>query len=307
MLQQRTAGYLALDNLRSRGEFPPRWNTIEELEELTDRFMQKFLDERLEASKSLGPGFQLFELLDRAVRSSETEHMDSGMTRGEEKLELVRALDRMNEMTLAYRHQIDLLDPILDKLSGLRPGPVRVLELASGSGGLAFALAGHAREKGIDMTITASDIVPETVAEGRRRAMERSLPVDFVVLNAFDFSGVEPGSFDLVIVSQSLHHFTPGQLAMMIARSEAQGASAFVGIDGHRSMMLLAGVPLVASLQGIDAFTGDGLTSARKFYSEVELDIIAGIATGKTGHRVECSWPMTMLHIPFRSEERPAH
>jgi SAM-dependent methyltransferase len=306
MLQLRTAGYLALDNLRSRGEFPPRWNSIEDLEEVADRFMLRFLEERLEASKSLGPGFQLFEQLDRSVRSSDTEHMDSAETRGEEKLELVRALDRMNEMTFAYRHQIDLLDPILGELARLRQGPVRVLELASGLGGLAFALAGHARDKGIDIAVTASDIVPETVAEGRRRAIESSTPVDFIVLNAFDFAGVETGSFDLVIVSQSLHHFTPGQLALMIARSEAQGASSFVGIDGHRSLLLLAGVPLVASLQGIDAFTGDGLTSARKFYSDIELDIIAGIATGKTGHRVECSWPMTMLHISFHPQDRRA-
>jgi SAM-dependent methyltransferase len=306
MLQLRTAGYLALDNLRSRGEFPPRWNSIEALEEVTDSFMRRFLEERIEASKSLGPGFQLYELLDQSVRSSETEHMDSGRTNGEEKLELVRALDRMNEMTLAYRHQIDLLDPILSELSRLRQGPVRVLELASGSGGLAFALAGHAREKGIDIKVTASDIVPETVAEGRRQAMENSMPVDFVVLNAFDFTGLETGSFDLVIVSQSLHHFTPGQLALMIARSEDLGASAFVGMDGHRSLLLLAGVPLVASLQGIAAFTGDGLTSARKFYSDIELDIIAGIATGKTGHRVECSWPMTILFIPFHRQDRQA-
>jgi SAM-dependent methyltransferase len=299
MLQLRTAGYLALDKLRTSGEFPPGWHGIDELEAATDRFMQLFMERRGEASKELGPGFELFELLDRAVRSPETEHMDSGATLGAQKLELVRALDRMNEMTMAYRHQIDMLTPVIEELSRLRPGPVRVLELACGSGGLAFALASHARDRGLDIAVTASDIVPETVDDGRRQAAERSLPVEFIVMNAFDFDGVEQDSIDLVIVSQSMHHFSPGQLALMIAASKARGASAFVGIDGFRSVLMLAGVPLVASLQGIEAFTGDGLTSARKFYTELELDIVAEIATGSRGHRIECSWPMSMLEIRF--------
>ena len=297
MLQLRTTGYLALDRLRTRGVFPPKWDDIEELEAVTDNFMQRFMEERLEASKELGPGFQLFELLEQMVRSRDTEYMDSGLATGMEKLEMVRALDRMNEMTMAYRHQVDLLAPVIGGLSLERQGPVRVLELACGSGGLAFALAGYARERNMDVSITASDIVLDTVEEGRRQAMERSLPVEFMVLNAFDFGTVEPGAFDLVIISQSMHHFSPGQIALIIARSEQQGAAAFVGIDGYRSLLLLAGVPLVAGLQGIGAFAVDGLTSARKFYSEPELDIIAEIATGRRGHRIECSWPMTMLHI----------
>ena len=304
MLQLRTAGYLALDNLRARGEFPPRWNSIDELEEVTDRFMQQFMQARLEASKTLGPGFQMLEILDSAVRSSETEKMDAETTPGPQKLEMVRALDRMNEMTLAYRHQVDMLLPIIGELSRLKPGPVRVLELACGSGGLAFTLAGLARHKEIEITVTASDILAETVDEGRRRAMEKSLPLEFIVMNAFDFEGVEQDSIDLVMISQSMHHFSPGQFALMIARAKSRGATAFVGIDGHRSLLLLAGVPLVASLQGSDAFTSDGLTSARKFYSELELEIIAEIATGRRAHRVECSWPMSLMDIRF---ERNSH
>ena len=299
MLQLRTAGYLALDNIRARGGFPPRWSGFEELETVTDNFVERFREERSVASRELGPGYELIERFDRGVRSTETEHMDSDSINGKEKLELVRALDRMNAMTLGYRHQIDLLDPIVDELSRRRQGPVRVLELACGSGGLAFALAGHYLNSSIGIDVTASDIVPETVAEGSRRAMECSLPVKFNVMNAFDFAGVEQGSYDLVIISQSMHHFSPGQLALMIARSEAHGASAFVGLDGYRSLLLLAGVPFVASLQGMESFTADGLTSARKFYTEVELDIIAEIATRRKMHRTRSSWPMSMLLVRF--------
>jgi len=299
MLQLETAGYKTLDLLRSRGEFPPKWKNIGELEQLADRFMERFRAERFEVSKELGPGFLVSELIEQMVRTSEREHMDDESKPGGERLESVRALDRMNRMTLSYEHQCDLLMPIIEEL-GRAGKTVGILELAAGSGGLSFALAERAQRAGIEVKITASDIVPEMVSEGNRIADERSAPVSFRLLNAFDFDGVERGSADLVIISQSLHHFTPGQLALMIAQAKQHGASAFVGLDGFRSLLLVGGVPLVASLQGIGEFTLDGLTSARKFYSGIELDIIAAIATGEEGHRVTCSWPMTVLHARLK-------
>lgn len=301
MLQLKTAGYKALDQLRSRGEFPPEWTKIDELEDVTDRFIARFRRERFEVSNALGPGFLIPELIEQALRTAETEHMDNAAD-GRERLEAVQALDRMNRMTLAYEHQCDLVMPLVAELARIGK-PVGILELAAGSGGLAFALAERARQAGIEVSVTASDIVPEMVNEGNRLAGERHLPVSFRHLNAFDLrdlDGLEPGSADLVVISQSLHHFSPGQLALMIASAERQGASAFVGLDGYRSLLLTGGVPLVASLQGIGTFTQDGLTSARKFFSEIELDIIAAIATGRQKHRVTCSWPLTMLHARLK-------
>jgi len=298
MLQLETAGYKTLNDLRSRGEFPPKWANVDEVEQLTDRFMERFATERFESSKELGPGFFIPELIDRAVRTGDVEHMDDEAHHGDDRLEWVRALDRMNRMTLSYEHQCDRLMPVIEMLA--RAGkPVGILELAAGSGGLAFALADRAKQAGIEVKVTASDIVPEMVSEGNRVASERNLPVTFRQLNAFSLDGLEPGSADLVVISQSMHHFSPGQIALMIAQAERHGASAFVGIDGFRSLLLTGGVPLVASLQGILPFTLDGLTSARKFYSAVELDIIAAIATGREAHRVECSWPLSILQVPL--------
>jgi hypothetical protein len=303
MLQLQTAGYKALDHIRARGEYPPKWSHIDEVEQITDCFMEQFLAERLEVSKELGPGFLIAEMIDRVIRTDEIEHMDDETITGSERLESVRALDRMNRMTLSYAHQIDLLMPIIEEISHHRK-EVGILELAAGSGGLALTLAEKAKEKNFDLRITASDIVPDMISEGNRLAAELNLPVNFRQLNAFSLEGIEPGSADLVLMSQSLHHFTPGQLALMIAQAKRHGASAFIGIDGYRSLLLTGGVPLVASLQGIGTFTLDGLTSARKFWSEIELDIIAGIATGRNNHQVSCSWPLTVLHIHLNESVR---
>jgi SAM-dependent methyltransferase len=216
-----------------------------------------------------------------------------------EKLKLVQALHRMNSMMMIYGRYIEILEPLFSEIAGATGKQVRLLELASGSGGLAFAIAEYAQKNRLNISVKASDIIPEFVSAGNRHAEERRLPVTFRLINAFDMHHLGPDEFDIVVISQSMHHFTPGQLALMIAQAKQHTTTAFVGIDGHRSMLLLGGVPLVASLQGMIPFAQDGLTSARKFYSDLELDIITRIATGENNHRVTCSWPMSILTIRF--------
>ena len=293
------AALKALENLRSRGEIPFVWQSMEELESKTNDFVSRFLDERLKVSKKLGGGFFLTELLDRLMRTSESENMDNRELPEIEKLELVKALDRQNEMLHLYPRYVSMLLSLLDHaIQGGKP-EVRVLELASGSGGLAIALAEEVQRKNLPVSVTGSDIIPIFIEEGNRLAAEKKLPLRFRHLNAYDLSEFSAVSFDLMVLSQSLHHFTPGQLAVMIAQSAKCTKTAFVGIDGYRSLLLAGGVPLMASMQGIASFALDGLTSARKFFSEVELAIIAEIATGKRDHSVTSSWPLTVLTIRF--------
>lgn len=299
MLQLRTAGYKAIDNLRSRNLFPPLWKNTQELEEATDRLMQLFLAERLAVSTELGAGFLLGELLDRAMRTDEPEIMDDGELPESEKLELVEALDRQNDTMGLYSLYASLLFPLVRDIAGRKRRTPRVLELASGSGGLALALASEAQRQGVALSVTGSDIVPRYMEESNRRAAEKKLPVTFRTLNAFTMEAPDDEPYDIVLISQSLHHFTPGQLAVIIAKAKEREASAFVGIDGYRDLLLGLGMPLVAGLQLIGAFAQDSLTSARKFYSEPELHLIAECAAGAGRHAVGRSWPVTLLNVRF--------
>ncbi len=299
MLQLKTAGFKALENLRSSGYFPAGFHNMDELNLKADEAVARFLDDRFAVSQDLGGFFGLLELLDTAIRTSDNERMDKPNLPESERLELVQALDRQNVMMQLYHRYIDTLLPFINEVAEHTKREVRVLELASGSGGLAFALGETAQKNNLHVRITASDIVPAFIEEGNRTAAKKKLPVSFRLINAFDMNELEMSEFDIVVMAQSLHHFTPGQLAVIIAQSGNKGVTAFIGIDGYRSMLLAGGVPLIASLQGIESFTLDGLTSARKFYSELELDIIAEIATGRRGHTVECSWPLSVLTVRF--------
>ena len=299
MLQLKTAGFKALGNLRSSGNFSSGFLNMDELNLKADEAVARFLDERFAVSQELGGVFFLLELLDNAIRTSDQELMDKPNLPENEKLDMVQALDRQNVMMQLYPRYIDTLLPLITEVAERTKREVRVLELASGAGGLAFALAETAEQKNLDVRITASDIVPAFIEEGNGIAAKKKLAVSFRLLNAFDMTELEMGEFDIVVMAQSLHHFTPGQLAVIIAQSARYATTAFVGIDGYRSMLLTGGVPLIASLQGIGSFTLDGLTSARKFYSELELDIISEIATGRREHRVECLWPFSVLTVRF--------
>lgn len=299
MLQLKTAGFKALDNLRKKGLFPPRWLNMQELEEVSDSVLSQFFDERFRVSQELGGGFLISALIDKALRTRDNELMDDRNLPVSEKLKLVQALDRQNAMMQLYPRYVDLLIPFIQEISETKKREVRVLELASGAGGLTLALAEAVRQKKLHASVTGSDIVPAYIEAGNTRAAELGVPATFRYLDAFDLTSAGKGAFDLVVISQSLHHFTPGQLAVMIALASENAATAFVGIDGYRSLLLACGVPVVAAMQGIASFTLDGLTSARKFYTELELDMIAEIASGKRAQRVSCSWPLSVMTVRF--------
>ena len=85
-------------------------------------------------------------------------------------------------------------------------GGERALDSGTGTGALAFALAPHVHE------VIAVDLVPELLAEGRRRAA--SFPnVTFLEGDATQLD-LERNSFDLAGCARTLHHIHRPELAI---------------------------------------------------------------------------------------------
>ncbi len=297
MLQLHHESSQALENLRATGEFPPAWRTMAELEAQTNKALKRFLEERYNVSQKLGGISLMIELLDRIVRTEDQESLDGDTLSESEKLEVVQALDRQNHLLQLYPRYATMLLGMLEDVATREHRPLRILELASGSGGLAIAIAEEAQRKKLDVSVTGSDVVQKYVDEGNRQAAEKKLPLNFQLLNAFELIEFPEGAFDITIMAHSLHHFTPGQLAVIIAQAAKHTKTAFIGIDGHRSIMMAGGIPLVALLQAIPAFIADGFTSARKFYTEKELAMIAEIVTGRSDHTLTIDWPVNIITI----------
>ncbi len=254
------------------------WTEAAQLERMADEAVDELRRLRSEHAADHGRLSEAVVALDEWLRTSDPEHLDDPDFPAERKQAIVQVLHRFNQGVLAYRRFFSVLAPLLRSAAAGRRGPVRVLELASGSGEFAFALAELAAKSGIAVEVTGSDYVAEHVAAARRKADARGVAVRFIELDAFDQSGLEPGSYDIVFMAQSLHHFTPGQLALVMARSARTAAVGFVGIDGRRSLALFGIVPMAGVLLRSRDYIHDSLITLRKFYTESELELVARIA-----------------------------
>jgi ubiquinone/menaquinone biosynthesis C-methylase UbiE len=115
-------------------------------------------------------------------------------------------------------------------------GDERALDSGSGAGALAFALAPHVRE------VVAVDLVPELLAQGRRRA-EGVANVEFVEGDATALS-FERAWFDLAGSLRTLHHLARPELAVAeLARVTRPGGRVLV-VDQIAPVDILAALEL---------------------------------------------------------------
>ena len=278
MLQLHALNRSILDDPAFRQEMLPADAAGAALERHVDATIARLREERVRRARHAGGLANVAARIDSALRTEAVEHMDEAGYPERGKLAIALGLHLMNVASASYRRFFTLLSPMLRQIQERERRPARVLELASGSGGFAFALASLARSRGFQVEITASDIVPLYLSRGQKRAAESGIPVSFRHLDALDMKAVDDGAYDVVFIAQSVHHFSAGQLARMIAESRRVATTAFVSVDGYRSLSMVAFVSGTALMSLWPAMVHDAVISVRKFYGEAELGAIARMA-----------------------------
>ena len=267
-------------NRRARAAIPREslaYRTMDELDRVADDAVAQLRAERLRLAAGTE---RALARLERIVDTDTVESLDRVDHPAALKLRQVRWLHAQNVVLRSYPRYLGFLQPSIRSAVEARHGArARLLELACGSGELTLALARLARERDLAVDITGSDVVPAYVEDATRRAREANVPARFRVLNAFELSReVAAGEVDVAFMVQSLHHFSAGQLARMIAQVGAAGARRFVGLDGRRSMFMLGALPTLCALSLDPYFTHDAWISMRRLHAEAELELIASIA-----------------------------
>lgn len=118
-------------------------------------------------------------------------------------------------------HFINRLD------AGMRPGasrPLDFLDVAGGTGDIAFGLLDHAAEKYNDKlsTMTVADINPDMLAEGEMRFQETKWNdgtdrVNFMVQNGETMDAIEDNSKDVYTIAFGIRNFTDIQAGLNTA------------------------------------------------------------------------------------------
>jgi ubiquinone/menaquinone biosynthesis C-methylase UbiE len=237
-------------------------------------------------ARQAGAVTALAALVDRRwADTDEGEYLDDPALDPRVRTSIMANLDATNEALDSYERFLEALAPLL-RADGR---PTRVLDLAAGHGGFALAAARLARRRGLALRFTASDLVREYLDLGAEVAAREGLEVEFAVQDALDLSGLAPGAYDIVVCTQSLHHFPPGLVAVMFAEAARVAGRGVVFVDGCRSVLSGIGLAIFGSLRFRNpAFVHDAWVSARRFFVPEELELLARV--GPWGDGVESSW-----------------
>jgi 2-polyprenyl-3-methyl-5-hydroxy-6-metoxy-1,4-benzoquinol methylase len=189
----------------------------------------------------------------------------------------LRNLRQLNRYFGSYR----LIEHFLRRW--LKPGTeMRIVDLATGSGDIPRLIVDQARKIDAAVTIDAVDQQAATIEIAR--GLSRDYPeIEFV---SGDVLTLAPKSYDMVLCSLALHHFTENDAVTLLRRCRALSKKYVLVSDLRRGWLASAGVRLLTMLFFREEMTQiDARLSAERAFSFVELRSLAERAGWKDfGH-----------------------
>lgn len=236
--------------------------------------------------------------------------------------DLRQALDGLARVHRAFGGHRMVAGPLLRRLAGRRPGPLRLLDVGTGGGDLAAGLSRRLRGRGWSPRLTLADLHPRTIRIARRRwrsnGSETDAPsvdgaagaggvgprtgkaaadapsADFVRLDARRLPFPD-GAFDLAVSSTMLHHLARDDALAFLREMDRVAAGRWLVTDLKRSRLALAAVRLLAvTLWRRNPLPRrDGPVSVRRAFTPDELRSMLARAD-LTGARVDGRWPVRL-------------
>lgn len=163
----------------------------------------------------------------------------------------------------------------------------RILDIAGGTGDIAFRMLDHAAALGDQQTqVTVADINPQMLAEGRKRSLNTPhgnvKNLDFLEANAEDLSAIQSDSIDLYTVAFGIRNFTDKQRALEEAYRVLKPGGVFACLEfsqvqnnllnGIYKRWSFSAIPLVGQLVAADRASYQYLVeSIERFPSQDEF------------------------------------
>ncbi len=207
--------------------------------------------------------------------------------------EHARALAGLRRVNAVSRADALLWKPLRQLAREQAPKPLRVLDLATGSGDMPMRLWARFRKAGLPAEVAGCDISPVAVAEATRRAAAAGADVKFFPCDLF--AGRISGEYDAVVCSLFMHHLDPPDVVTMLKRmAEVATRGVYVNdLRRSRGGWRLAWVGTrILSRSPVVHF--DGPVSVAAAYTADEVKKMADDA-GLTGATAKNCWPWRLL------------
>ena len=171
-------------------------------------------------------------------------------------------------------------------LKNVPPGtPVRILDVATGSGDIPCALMKWGRRRGLDLTVVGVDALPSML----RLADARHCGMSLVQADALALP-FPPGSFDIALCALAFHHFGFDASARVLRAMDALTTRGLVVSDLRRDKPTLWGVSTGLTLMRSHPFTlHDGPASVRRAFTPREYVKMVALS-GAQNVRLYAHW-----------------
>jgi 2-polyprenyl-3-methyl-5-hydroxy-6-metoxy-1,4-benzoquinol methylase len=194
-----------------------------------------------------------------------------------------------------FSNSAGVLWPSLQKLATAIPDrPLRVLDVATGSGDVPLVLVQKAAQAGVKIEVVGLDLSQVAIAEAEVRAeLGKHENLQFQVMDVL--KQPLPEGFDAVICSLFVHHLDNADVVKLLkAMKHAAGRLVLVN-DLSRSRGNYLQVWIASHLLSASHVVHtDGPRSVRAAFTPEEMKAFAD-AAGMTGAKVEGRWPCRML------------
>ncbi len=200
---------------------------------------------------------------------------------------------KVNRFLGDYRAVLKHFSALIPADAGSPIGPIRVLDVATGSADIPVAMVTWARKRKIRVVVTAVDNNPVAVREAT--ALTQGYPEITVALGDAFALPFEDGSFDIVLCNKALHHFSEDDTVRLLREIDRVAAIGSIVTDLRRSWVAWVLISLLTRIFTRNKLTRhDGPLSVLRSYTRPELEALAEQA-GLAGRvRKEPFWLMVV-------------
>lgn len=205
------------------------------------------------------------------ARTRVAELMDDPALDPAKHREALRGLERLNILSGSAS---SIWTHLNKRVNFTTSRPLKVLDIATGSGDIPIKLWQYAEQNGGNIEFTGADISATAIGLAKLKVQKKNIPVSFIELDVLN--DVLPVGFDVIITSLFTHHLDPPQVIGLLKKMQSSAGQLVIVNDLIRSNVSLAMVWLASrfcSRSEIVHF--DGPASVRGAYTANEMKEMA--------------------------------